>query len=77
MRPGLQVRGDSLGSLGMKIWIVVGLVLMTPLGMADEGMWLFNKPPVSEMEEKYGFKLEPEWLDHLRESSVRFNLRRV
>ena len=73
MRPGLQVRGDSLGSLGMKIWIVVGLVLMTPLGMADEGMWLFNKPPVAEVEEKYGFKLEPEWLHHLRESSVRFN----
>lgn len=40
---------------------------------ADEGMWLFNRPPVKQVEEKYGFRIEQAWLDHLQKSSVRFN----
>ena len=35
-------------------------------------MWLFNKPPVRQLEEKHGFKVTPEWLEHLQKSSVRF-----
>lgn len=38
----------------------------------EEGMWLFNEPPVEQVEEAYGFTIEPGWLDHLRESSLRF-----
>lgn len=58
----------------MTRWMIGGFVaLLGSACWADEGMWLFNRPPTRLVEEKYGFKLEPEWLDHLRESSVRFS----
>jgi hypothetical protein len=40
---------------------------------ADEGMWLFNNPPVKRLQETYGFAPDAKWLDHVRLSSVRFN----
>jgi Peptidase S46 len=40
---------------------------------ADEGMWLYNAAPKDKIQAKYGFALTPEWLDHVRLSSVRFN----
>jgi len=40
---------------------------------ADEGMWLFNKPPQEQIKKDYGFTVTAPWLDHLRLSSVRFN----
>src|SRR5215831_15021434 len=40
---------------------------------ADEGMWLYNAAPKDKIKAKYGFDLTPEWLDHVRLSSVRFN----
>src|ERR1700730_18022898 len=40
---------------------------------ADEGMWLFNNPPLKQFKEKYQFEPTPQWLDHLQKSSVRFN----
>ncbi len=39
---------------------------------ADEGMWLFNAPPLAQLA-KHGFEPTPEWLDHLQKASVRFN----
>src|SRR5947209_8974098 len=39
----------------------------------DEGMWLFNNPPLKQLKEKYQFEPTKEWLDHLQKSSVRFN----
>ncbi|GAC1647212.1 MAG: hypothetical protein NVS9B15_05680 [Acidobacteriaceae bacterium] len=40
---------------------------------ADEGMWLFNAPPSQQIRAKYHFTLTPQWLDHVRLGSVRFN----
>ncbi len=40
---------------------------------ADEGMWLFNHPPLAQLKEKYQFEPTPQWLDHLQKASVRFN----
>jgi Peptidase S46 len=40
---------------------------------ADEGMWTFNHFPSERFAAEYGFAPSPEWLDHLRLSSVRFN----
>src|SRR4051812_27736269 len=40
---------------------------------ADEGMWLFNNPPLKQLKEKYHFDPTPQWLEHLQKSSVRFN----
>ena len=47
------------------------LALIVPVA-ADEGLWLFDKAPKELILKKYGFALTPEWLDHLRLSSVRF-----
>ena len=41
--------------------------------LADEGMWLFNAPPLKQLKEKYHFEPTPKWLDHLQKASVRFN----
>jgi len=45
---------------------------------ADEGMWLFNAPPVARIEKDHatrlgGAKLNDAWLRHLQQSAVRFN----
>ena len=40
---------------------------------ADEGMWLFNNPPLKQFKEKYQFEPSPQWLEHLQKSAVRFN----
>src|SRR5947209_13412671 len=40
---------------------------------ADEGMWLFNAPPLQQLKDKYEFEPTPQWLEHLQKASVRFN----
>ncbi|MGL6076030.1 MAG: S46 family peptidase [Fimbriiglobus sp.] len=53
---------------------VLGAIMSTasPL-LADEGMWLFNAPPLKQLKENYNFEPTKEWLEHLQKSSVRFN----
>ena len=46
---------------------------MTTSALADEGMWLFNAPPLKQLKEKYQFEPSPQWLEHLQKASVRFN----
>jgi len=41
--------------------------------LADEGMWLFNAPPLKQLKEKYQFEPTQQWLEHLQRASVRFN----
>lgn len=41
---------------------------------ADEGMWLFNDLPAERLQQKYQFEPGQAWVDHLRLSSVRFNV---
>src|SRR5205809_1718569 len=43
------------------------------VAIADEGMWLFNAPPLKQLKGKYNFEPTPQWLDHLQKASVRFN----
>jgi len=49
------------------------VVGMTTSAIADEGMWLFNAPPLKQLKEKYQFEPTPQWLEHLQKASVRFN----
>ena len=35
-------------------------------------MWTFDRPPSQAIQQRYGFSVTKEWLDHLRLSSVRF-----
>jgi hypothetical protein len=48
-------------------------VLLAPASQADEGMWLFNNPPVKLLQEKYHFEPTAAWLEHVQKSSVRFD----
>src|SRR6266576_1909348 len=53
------------------------LAMVTTIGgslaRADEGMWLFNNPPLQQLKTKYHFEPTPQWLEHLQKASVRFN----
>jgi len=53
--------------------IFILALAMNTSALADEGMWLFNAPPLKQLKEKYQFEPTPQWLDHLQKSSVRFN----
>jgi len=56
-------------------WLAFLLFIALPAVsvLADEGMWLFNNPPLKQFKEKYQFEPTPAWLEHLQKSSVRFN----
>ena len=62
-----------------RVWAraaAVAALLLTSMPLQarpEEGMWTFDNPPLAPLREKYGFTPTPEWLDHLRLSSVRFN----
>jgi hypothetical protein len=55
-----------------KLIVLTLLVFAAPL-VADEGMWLFNRPPRALLKQRYGFEPTQAWLDHLQKASVRFN----
>jgi hypothetical protein len=50
------------------VWVMACLP-----AVGDEGMWTFDNPPKKQIQEKYGFTLAQQWLDHVRLASVRFN----
>lgn len=52
---------------------LIVLALFSGAAVADEGMWLYNAFPSTQVKAKYGFEPTKAWLDHLRLSSVRFN----
>src|SRR5213596_3177081 len=53
--------------------IFILTLAMSTSAIADEGMWLFNAPPLKQLKEKYQFEPSPQWLEHLQKASVRFN----
>lgn len=48
-------------------------VAVSDRAFGDEGMWLFNNPPLKQFKEKYNFEPTKDWLEHLQKASVRFN----
>jgi len=57
----------------VKKTIVLALLLVASSAIADEGMWLFNRPPRELLKQRYNFDPSPAWLEHLQKSSIRFN----
>src|SRR5437870_1841017 len=57
----------------MRKLIVLALLVFAAPVIADEGMWLFNRPPRALLKQRYGFEPTQAWLDHLQKASVRFN----
>ena len=57
----------------MRKGILILLLVVGTTAVADEGMWLFNRPPRQLLKQRYNFDPTQPWLDHLQKSSVRFN----
>jgi hypothetical protein len=57
----------------MRKTIFLILLVFGTTAVADEGMWLFNRPPRQLLKQRYNFDPTQSWLDHLQKSSVRFN----
>jgi hypothetical protein len=57
-----------LSLLGLLACLLIG-----PLLLSDEGMWLYNTFPKDKVQAKYGFEPTQAWLDHAQLSSIRFN----
>jgi len=53
--------------------LLASVLAGTKPSAADEGMWTLDNPPVKQLQERYNFTPNPQWLDHIRLSSVRFN----
>jgi len=54
--------------------VTIPLIEFAPDTLADEGMWLFNNPPEKRLKDKYQFDATPQWMEHLQQASVRFNV---
>ena len=57
----------------LRVFAIVCATSFAASAFADEGMWLFNSPPLKQLKDKYQFEPTPQWLEHLQKASVRFN----
>jgi hypothetical protein len=61
-------------SLRIIAWSIPALTIaFGASALADEGMWLFQSPPLKQFKDKYHFEPARLWLDRLQKASVRFN----
>ena len=67
---GLRV-SDLFNVFGSLCVLFSAFALLAPASEADEGMWLFNNPPLKVLQEKYHFQPTAAWLEHVQKSSVR------
>ncbi len=51
---------------------LVALALLASSAAAEEGLWTFDNPPARQLKDKHGFEPTKEWLDRVRQASVRF-----
>ncbi|MEN6407793.1 MAG: S46 family peptidase [Thermoguttaceae bacterium] len=56
-----------------RILFLLGSLAVTSVAMADEGMWLFNNPPLKLLKERHGFEPDAQWFAHLQHAAVRMN----
>src|SRR5450759_1637762 len=57
----------------LQAFVIACASSLVAAAVGDEGMWLFNAPPLKQLKDKYQFEPTRQWLDHLQKASVRFN----
>ena len=57
----------------MKIIVWVLAMAAALPAWADEGMWTFDNFPAQSVQQTYGARITPEWLDHVRLSTLRLS----
>jgi len=57
------------GILTLSAVFAFAALLAATSARADEGMWTYDHPPLKQLAERYGFKPDQAWFDHLRLSS--------
>src|SRR5262245_21746499 len=57
----------------LKLLALSALLTAACTAHADEGMWTFHNAPINPIAQKYGVKITPEWLEHVRLSTVRLS----
>jgi Peptidase S46 len=77
-RPAPHCRSTPLFMKHFSLYVFATLIVAltifsAPGSQAEEGFWLFNAPPVTQLREKYHFTPDAAWLEHIQKSSVRFN----
>src|SRR5260370_20979367 len=65
-RPSTSLRFVALSIYALTIAFVAS-------ASADEGMWLFNSPPLKQFKERYHFEPARQWLHHFPKAIVRFH----
>ncbi len=60
-------------NLGLAMVCLVSLAGVSNMSLADEGMWLMNRPPNHVLVPRYGFKATEDWLDRVQKSCVRIS----
>lgn len=56
---------------GVELAALIVVLACGGSALADEGMWLLNRPPNKLLKERYGFEATPAWLGHLQRAAVR------
>lgn len=71
MRPGSpRVPSAAALALPLAVALAAALCLAPPPAAADEGMWLFESPPLALLERAHDFAPDQAWLDRLRLAAV-------
>src|SRR5437899_4360112 len=63
---------DFLARPKLQAFAVACATSIAASALADEGMWLFNAPPLKQLKEKYQFEPSPQWLEHVQKASAGF-----
>ncbi len=57
----------------LSLFLLLTVCAGYPAAHADEGMWTFHNPPTALVKQKYRVDLTPQWLEHVRLSTVRLS----
>jgi hypothetical protein len=55
----------------MRILTTILAIAAAAPALADEGMWTFDNFPIEAVKKAYGVDITPQWLDHVRLSTIR------